>query len=105
MFKPVMVACAAVLVISCLASCVGPATAPRAGVDVPKEKLLEVTRDFLKVRHPDWLKETYDLPCTINDLGNLWEVRFDLPVDMVGGGPAVYIAKGDMTVWAAFHEQ
>jgi hypothetical protein len=105
MFRPAIVVCVAAMIAVCLASCVGPATAPRATADAPQAKLLEVAQAFLQENHPDWLKETYDLPCRITDQGAFWEVDFELPPPTEAGGPAIYIAKADMAILAAFHEQ
>jgi hypothetical protein len=77
---------------------------PRAEAG-PEGQLLSVARVYLEVHHPDWVEETYRLPCRILDEGDYWEVRFQLPENMVGGTPVVQIDKITMKVIKAFHEQ
>jgi hypothetical protein len=106
MFRSLLVMCLAAMLAVCLASCTGPVTTlrPTATADVPQEKLLEVTRAFLKENHPDWVQETYALPCTISDAGTCWQVSFELPQNPAGDGPVLFIAKTDMFIWAVFHD-
>ena len=77
---------------------------PRAEAG-PEGQLLSVARVYLEVHHPDWVEETYRLPFMILDEGDYWEVRFQLPENMVGGTPVVQIDKTTMKVIEAFHEQ
>jgi hypothetical protein len=86
----------------CALSCT---TATRPAALVEKAKLMDVSRAFLKVHHPNWVKETYDFPCNITDLGDFWEVCFVSPSPEAPGAPVIYVAKDNLTILAAFHEQ
>jgi len=87
------------------ASCTPSAReSPRAEAGL-EGQLLTVARAYLEAHHPDWVEETYRLPCRILDQGDYGEVRFKLPENVAGGTPVVQIDKTNMKVIKAFHEQ
>jgi hypothetical protein len=92
------------------ASCTPSAReSPRAEAGL-EGQLLSVARAYLEAHHPDWVAETYALPSRITDMGDCWQVTFDLPQDTAGGitaggTPVIIIEKSTFRVIKAFHEQ
>jgi hypothetical protein len=105
MIRSILAACVVLTMAAGAVSCTPSATPSGTVAAVPTEKLLEISRAYLKEHHPDWVQETYDLPSKITDEGAYWEVRFELPANMVGGTPVIQVAKDGLVVLKAFHEQ
>src|SRR5438105_733043 len=66
----------------------------------PKCDAYRVAQDYIGKRYP-----RSDLKPIISETEGIWELRYELPRDTLGGGPVIKIDKRTCKVVYAIHEQ
>jgi hypothetical protein len=69
-----------------------------------EKALLGIARLYLAQHRPEW-NDVDDLQPRIDEYDDYWKVSWDLPPNMLGGTPVVFIDKSSREVIRAYHEQ
>lgn len=84
-----------------------------AGPDVPEEEqrvsdddqeLVRIAKNYLGEHRPEWADVDHLQP-RVTERPDRWEVTWDLPPNVLGGTPVVYIDKDTREVTEVYHTQ
>lgn len=82
---------------------IGCASAQEKSMTTTECTILRIAERYIATHYPDF-DSTHTKPA-VKDLGDKWEVTYDLPEDMLGGTPVVIIDKHNSKILRAYHTQ
>lgn len=74
-----------------------------AAMSQPKCDLVKMAQDYIAQRFPSF--DPAGMNMVVSETGNLWELTYELPPQMLGGAPIITIDKRTCTVVRVEHSQ
>ena len=75
----------------------------RAEMEVSRQQAISIVDAFVAVKYPDFDKDKKNI--VAKEIDSQWEITYELPDEMIGGAPVVFVAKQTGAVLRSFRTQ